>query len=193
MKKQLALALALAVAPFAASAGELSYSYVEGGYARVDVDGDGLGNIDFDGLQLRGSVAVSESLYLFGGYGSVTNDDFGGDLDFNELQLGLGYRHGLSERADFIAEVGYVEQEVEGLFDSLEANGGRVSVGFRGALSSNFEGLVKAGYTDGGEFEGEFSVTSGALVKFNPTWGLVGEIEAGEDVTKYLVGVRASF
>ena len=33
MKKQLALALLLAAAPFAASAGELSYTYVEGGYA----------------------------------------------------------------------------------------------------------------------------------------------------------------
>lgn len=193
MKKQLALALALAVAPFAASAGELSYSYVEGGYARVNVDAGGFGDFDFDGVQLRGSAAVADNVYLFGGYGSVTNDDYGVDFDFTELQLGVGYRHELSIRADFIAEVGYLRQELEAQGDSIDAAGGRVSVGFRGALSDNFEGLVKASYTDGGDFDGDFSVTAGALVKFNPTWGLVGEIEAGEDVTKYLLGVRASF
>ena len=55
MKKHLALALALAIAPFAACAGELSYTYIEGGYARstwtanrawVDID-------DFEGRLLR--------------------------------------------------------------------------------------------------------------------------------------------
>ncbi|HJW46215.1 MAG TPA: porin [Lysobacter sp.] len=193
MKKQIALALALAIAPFAASAGELSYSYIEGGYAGVSLDGDGSGDADFDGFQLRGSVLVAESIYLFAGYGSVTNDDFGTDIDFNEQQVGAGYRYGLSERADFIAELGYVNQEVEFAFGSVDASGGRVSAGFRGLFSDHFEGLVKASYTDGGDFDGEFSVTAGAQVKFNPTWGVVGEIEAGEDVTKYLIGVRASF
>lgn len=193
MKKQLALALALAVAPFAASAGELSYSYIEGGYARVDLEADAIGDVDFDGFQLRGSAAVSDSIYLFGGYGSVTNDDFGTDIDFSELQLGAGFRHGLSDRADFIGELGYVRQEVEAMGESADGAGGRVSAGFRGAFSEHFEGLIKASYTDGGDFEGDFSVTAGAQVKFNPTWGLVGEIEAGEDVTKYMVGVRASF
>jgi Ax21 family sulfation-dependent quorum factor len=193
MKKQLALALALAVAPFAASAGELNYSYVEGGYARVNVDIGEAGEVDFDGFQLRGSAAVAENVYLFGGYGSVTNDDYGTDIDFSELQLGIGFRHGLSERADFIAEGGYVRQELEALGESADVTGGRVSAGFRGAFSGNFEGLIKASYTDGSDSEGEFSVTAGALLKFNPTWGVVGEIEAGEDITKYMVGVRASF
>ena len=195
MKKQLTLALALAIAPFAASAGELNYTYVEGGYANVEIDGEdlGAGDIDFDGFQLRGSAAVAESVYLFGGYGSVTNDDFGTDIDFSEIQLGAGFRHGLSERADFIAELGYVRQELEAMGDSIDAKGGRLSVGFRGLMTDRFEGLVKASYNDGGDFDGDFSFTAGAQFKFNPTWGLVGEVEAGEDVTKYLVGVRASF
>lgn len=196
MKKHLALALALALAaPVAASANELSYTYVEGGYAQVTLDGEdlGAGDIDFDGFQLRGSAAMTDNVYAFGGYGSVTNDDFGADIDVNEVQLGAGFRHGLSERADFIAELGYVRQEVEALGESFDATGGRLSAGFRGLLSDHFEGLVKASYNDGGDFEGDFSFTAGAQVKFNPTWGLVGEIEAGEDLTKYLVGVRASF
>ena len=196
MKKHLALALALAMAPIAASAGELSYSYVEAGYANLELDTeDTLGEkVDGDGFQLRGSAALGPSFYLFGGYGTVTNDDFGVDIDLTETQAGFGWHHGLSERADFIAELGYYGMEVEADgIGSMDATGGRVSGGFRGLFTDNFEGSIKASYTDGGDFEGDFSVALGAQVKFNPTWGLVGEIEAGDDVTKYMVGVRASF
>lgn len=190
---KLLLVLALAASPIAASATELSYSYVEGGYARVTLDGID-GDLDFDGYQLRGSAAVAENIYLFGGYGSATNDDFNGvDLDFNELQVGVGYRHGLSERADFIAELGYVNQELEFEGESFDVDAGRLSAGFRGLLTDNFEGVIKASYTDGNQNDGDFSVTAGAQFKFNPTWGVIGEVEAAEDATKYLVGVRASF
>lgn len=190
MKKSLVLAALLAAAPFAATAGELNYNYVELGYANVDVDGV---DLDFDGFQLRGSVDVAENVYLFGGYGSATNDDFGIDIDFNELQLGAGYRHGLSDRTDFIAELGYVSQEVEAEGESYDVDAGRLSAGFRGLLTDNLEGLVKASYTDGNQNDGDFSFTAGAQFKFTQTWGVVGELEAGDDVTKYLVGVRASF
>lgn len=196
MKKHLALAVALAIAPFAASADGLDYTYVEGGYANVEIDtGDAFaGDVEFDGVQIRGSAAVSESFYLLGGYGSVSNDDAGVDVDFSELQFGLGYRHGLSERADLVTEVSYLRQEIEADgFGSDDAAGGRVSVGLRGLLADNFEGYVKGSYTDGGDFDGDFSGTVGAQFRFTPVWGVVGEIEAGDDVTKALVGVRASF
>lgn len=196
MKKHLALAVALAIAPFAASADGLDYTYVEGGYANVEIDtGDAFaGDVEFDGVQIRGSAAVSESFYLLGGYGSVSNDDAGVDVDFSELQFGLGYRHGLSERADLVTEVSYLRQEIEADgFGSDDAAGGRVSVGLRGLLADNFEGYVKGSYTDGGDFDGDFSGTVGAQFRFTPLWGVVGEIEAGDDVTKALVGVRASF
>ena len=196
MKKHFALAMLLAAAPFAASAGELNYNYIEGGYATVEIDtGDAfVGEVDFDGFQIRGSAAVSESFYLHGGYGNVTNDEAGVDIDFSEIQIGLGYRHGLSDRADLITEVSYLTQEidVDGL-GSEDADGGRVSVGVRGLLADNFEGYVKGSYTDGGDFDGDFSGLVGAQFKFNQTWGLVGEAEAGDDVTKLMVGVRASF
>lgn len=199
MKKQIALAIALAVAPFAASAGELNYSYVEGGFARTNIDVDGVGDADFDGAQLRGSAGINDSFYVFAGYGSTNNDDAGVDVDFNEGQIGLGYHFGLSDRVDLIAELGAIRQEIDSnAFGGAKADGGRASVGIRGELADNFEGWVKASYTDGGDFDGGFSGLVGAQLKFNATWGLVGEIEAGEasddvDVTKYLIGLRASF
>lgn len=191
MKKLLALALALAMAPFAASAGEISHTYVEGGLTRLDVNTSALigDDIEFDGGFVRGSFAFADSFYAFGGYSRGSNDDFGLDFDASETQIGLGYAHGLTDRADFIAELGYINREL----DDIEGDGLRGAVGVRGLLGERAEGWVKAGYTDGGDFDGDFIGTAGVLVKFNPTWGLVTEAEFEDDAKRLSVGVRASF
>ena len=207
MKKQLALAITLAAASFGAIAGELSYSNIEAGVGRIEIESDdayGADDVVLDGYFLHGSVALDDSFYLFGGYetgnDNVFVDFFGGfDTELTQTQAGVGYHHALSDRADLVTELSYLNQEVEVSFDAFGASqnesvdGYRASLGFRGLLADNFEGLVKANYTDGSDFDGEFSGTIGAQLKFNPTWGLVGEIELGDDAQKYLVGVRASF
>jgi Ax21 family sulfation-dependent quorum factor len=190
------LAAVLAAAPFAASAGGVEYTYVEAGYVHLDVE-DG----NDDGFQLRGSVALAENVYLHGGYASIETDDF--NVELEESQIGVGLRSDLGERADFIAELGYVRydlsvDDVFGLSGSDHIDGGRLSVGLRGLLADRVEGWAKASYNDGGDFDGSFSALIGAQVRFNQTWGVFGEIESGEllediDTTKYMVGVRASF
>ncbi len=197
MKKQFALALALATMSFGAAAAEPNYTYLEGGFARLNLDVGGVGDADFDGFQVRGSVEAGKDFHFFGSYGSTNNDDAGIDVDFDELQVGLGYHYPLSDSTDLLAEIGYIKQEIDvEAFGDADADGYRASVGFRSAFNDHFEGYVKGSY-NGGDFDG-FSGTVGAQVKFNQTWGLVGEIEAGEmddelDATKYLIGVRASF
>lgn len=200
--KRLVLAAALAAtSSFAVQASELlNYNYIEGGYARTNIDVDGVGDADFDGFQIRGSAELGESFYLFGGYGSTRNDDAGVDIDFDELQGGVGYRVPVGQMAaDFLAEAAYLRQEIDADdIANASASGGRISVGFRGAMSEHFEGYAKASYNNGGDFDGSFSGLVGMQFKFAETWGIVGEIEAGElgdgvDVTKYLIGLRASF
>lgn len=201
MKKQLVLAIALAAASFAATAGELSYSNIEAGYARMEADVDDASDAVLTGYFVHGSVALNDSFYLLGGYESGTDNDFlgfgGVDVDLSQIQAGVGYHHALSDRADLLTEISYLRQEVEasafGFSESESADGYRASLGVRGLLAGNFEGLAKANYTDGSDIDGEVSATLGAQLKFNPTWGLVGEVEIGEDAKKYLVGVRASF
>ena len=194
--KSALLAAVLAAAPFAASADGVDYTYVEAGYAHLDLE-DETG----DGFQLRGSVAVAKNVYLHGGYASIEADDF--NVEIEESQLGVGLRSDLGERADFIAELGYVRydlsvDDVLGVSGSDYIDGGRVSVGLRGLLADRVEGWAKASYNDGGDFDGSFSALVGAQVKFNRSWGVFGEIESGElledvDTTKYMVGLRASF
>lgn len=220
MKKELVLALALASASFAASAGDLSYNYVEADWSRLTMDGGTsnpepgvtvtIDDTDVDGYALNGSFAVSDSFYLLGGYRSgqgdahydIRVDAVGGpffgsgdaDLDAKQLLLGVGYHHALSEKADLLTEVSYIDTQFDLDGDSLlDGTDLRVAVGVRGALASNFEGWVKGQYTDGDAYDGVFGAVAGGQVKFNQTWGLVGEVETGDDTMAYQVGVRASF
>lgn len=196
MKKILALALALAAAPLAAHASEgLSHTYVEGGWNRLDVDTDAYlgGDTDFDGAYLRGSYGFAGSYYVFGGLARATNDDFGTDIDLDEQHVGIGWAMPVGERAEFNAELGYLRESIEVLGESEHGEGARASVGFRGSFNPHFEGWLKANYNDAGDFDGDFSGTLGLQAKINATWGIVGELETGDDYNRYNVGVRASF
>lgn len=178
----------------ASAADSLSYTYVEGGYNRLALDTNGTGNFDFDGRYLRGSAALTNSFYVLGSFARATNNDFGTDIDLNEQHIGLGWHKPVSARADFLVEAGYLRQELDaGSFGSTSGDGGRLSAGMRGGLASNFEGWAKANYVDGGDFNGDFSGTLGAQLKFNKTRGVVGEAEFASDSNRYLIGLRASF
>jgi hypothetical protein len=205
MRNTLLLIALLAATPLAASANETSYTYVEGGYARLNIDDSETSNPGLDGGYLRGSFAVGEQVHLFGGYGHVSNDFNieGADVELTvkQAEFGVGYHMPFTERVDFTADIAYLRQEIEAeasfggvrASDEATSNGGRATLGLRGKPSARTEAWIKAGYIDGGDFEGDFVGTLGGQIKFNQTWGIVGEVELIEDSTQYLVGIRASF
>ncbi|HEX5756596.1 MAG TPA: Ax21 family protein [Arenimonas sp.] len=175
------IALALAAAfSMSANASDISYTYAEGGYVNFDGDHDGFG--------LRGSFNFGQSdFYGFAGYSQVEID--GTNVDIDSTNIGLGYHHALSERAHLLAELSYVNADA-GIID---LDGYRASVGVRGAFSDHVEGVLKANYTDGSDLDGDVSGTAGLLVKFNPTWGISGEVEFADGGETYMLGLRASF
>lgn len=186
MKRSL-LALALvAIVPFAAQADDkLSYTYVEGAY--INLQGDN--GLDGDGFGVRGAFEFGESgFYGLAGYNQVEADDF--NIDVDSYEVGVGYGHDLSDNLDLISELAYINSDVDGVGD---VDGYRASVGLRGSFTDSFEGLIKANYIDGSDFDGDFSGTVGAQYKFTQTWGLTGEVEFGDGGESYLVGLRASF
>ena len=185
MKRSLLALALLATLPLAAQADDkLSYTYVEGGY--VNLQGDG--GFDADGFGVRGSFEFGDSgFYGFGSYAQVEVDNTNFDIDNTEI--GVGYGHGLSDNLDLIAEAAWLNSDA-GVAD---ADGYRASVGLRGSFSENFEGLLKANYIDGDEFDGDFSGTLGAQYKFTQTWGVTGEVEFADGGETYLLGLRASF
>lgn len=194
MKKLLAAAMLLAITPFAASARDSlgSFTYLEAGVQRLSVD-VGTDTLDFDGAGLRTSIELSDNFYVYGSYAWARNDDLAVDIDARDMQIGLGYRHTVFDNADLTAELGFQHTELDADLFHDNLDGGRLSVGLRGALSNNFEGWVKANYVDGSDYDGEFSGTLGAQLIINETWGIVGEVEAGDLASRYMIGVRASF
>ena len=209
MKKQLGLALALAVASFGTLAGELSYTYVEGGYVHADIDGTD----DVDGFGLNGSAALGENFHIFGGYSMLEGSEDGIDTDVDEMRLGLGYNHAINDRTDFVARAAYERADASvavpgfGSFD-FDSDGYSIEGGFRGLLSMDgtIEGWAMAGFADLDDVEAdginlqideegddEFYGRVGLQAKFSPTWGVVGEGRFSSDASQYFVGLRASF
>jgi hypothetical protein len=206
MKKQFALALALAVAPFAASADALSYTFVEGGYTKLHIDADLESNPEADGPYLRGSIDLGSGINLIGSVQQVSDsgsiEGIRYEDELMQSELGVGYHQSMSERVDFIAELAWVRLDAESSFDGeewidVQGTGGRVALGLRGRLNGVVDGLLKVNYYDGSDLDGEFTAVVGAQFKINPTWGITAEIENGDviglDTTRYNVGVRASF
>lgn len=218
MKKQLALALALAAASTSAAAYEnMSHSYVEAGFLHhqaelpvVEEAGVTVEDMKANGGYINGSFAVGEKFYVFGGYQKAKDDSVGVRLDgFGEVgefdtdveqgHAGFGYNHKLSDRVEWTGELSYLRTKFKVKVDELdyrdsaEGDDYRASIGLRGHLAANFEGWIKANYTDGDMYDQEFSGTLGGLIKFNDAWGIVGEAEMGSDQKQYRVGVRWSF
>lgn len=189
----LALLAALPAIGFSASAVAaegISYNYVEGGYVRTDTDFE-----DADGIGANGSFAIAPNFHLFGGFSRQETDDFtaGGvrfpGIDVNQWRFGVGYNHALSPRADLLTRVAYERAEVGG----FDFDGYSVEAGVRGALAPNLEGYALAGYEDGSGFDGAFYGRVGTQVKFNPTWGLSGDVKFSSGDTQLFIGPRITF
>lgn len=181
--KQSLLALGLAAAlPFAAAhaADGVSYNYVEGGYTATNAD------LDADGFGVNASVAVHPNFHLFGAYMNQEIDH--SNVDFDQWRLGVGYNHEISRNADLVTRLAYEKFDAGRGFDY---DGYSVEVGLRGALAPNFEGHAMVGYEDyGSQFDDDFYGRLGAVVKFNPNWGLSGDVKFVSGDTQWFIGPR---
>ncbi|MFP3821455.1 hypothetical protein SB658_22430, partial [Bacillus sp. SIMBA_008] len=68
MRNMLLVTSLLLATPLLASAGdELSYTYVEGGWNRLQLDADSAGDFTMDGGYVRGSFAVTPQFHVIVG------------------------------------------------------------------------------------------------------------------------------
>jgi Outer membrane protein beta-barrel domain len=200
MKNKLLLTLALSLAPLAASAGDVSYSYIEASFSRTELEVNHEYFLDqtLTGGFIRGSLALGDAFYLHAGYEGGSDFNFlGPDTEFWELQFSLGYHTSLSPQLDFIAEGGLINSKltIEDIWESESSSdsGFRVSSGLRAEFLSRLEGLATANYSNTGDGGGDISATLGLQYKFSKTWRLLGELELGGDTPSSQLGVRISF
>lgn len=193
MKRILLAALAAAVLPLAAQAGDLSYNYLQGGY---DYSNNNSGH-NAHGWSGSGSAAIGQHFQIVGG-ASRTDHDFTGTTA-NGWSLGGGFHTPISDRTDFVGDVGYHQTSVDGLSGDVKTYTGEA--GIRSALAPRFEGWAMAGYANGHDdlgdinhgTNGRFFGKLGGQYKLNKNWGLVGETTLSHGDQGYFVGPRFSF
>lgn len=187
MKRQLLALTLTALLPFAAQSQEISYTYLEGGYSRLNSD------IDADGWGLNGSLALNESFHAFGNYSRSEFEN--SNIDLETFSVGLGTRYALKNQLHLLAQVGYENANPE-LQRSNEA--WFAEAGARAAIGSRLEGWVLVGYEDGGNIDNEVYSKLGMQLKFPAgtglaRWGLVSEIKFIDDDEQFFIGPRLSF
>ena len=126
---------------------------------------------------------------VFGAYGNQEIKHSNG-VDFDQWRLGVGYNRQIAPKADLVTRVAYEKFDAG---QGLDFDGYSVEAGVRGALTPMLEGYALAGYEDGDGFDGDFYGRVGAQVKFNPTWGVTGEVKFADGDAQYFVGPRISF
>ena len=181
------LALAFALAPFAIRADEISYSYLEAGYANVDIDDF---DEDVDGFVLRGSFEVGESVFLFAGYNDFGTTISGIDIDFTDFNMGVGYAWPISSTASLYGKLSYVNAEVEALDESFDDDGYGLAVGVRGRVAASVELEGYVSYVDLSDL-GDNTAFGGALLYyFTPQFAVGAEVVVDDDATQYGAGLR---
>jgi hypothetical protein len=124
--------LAAALLPFTASAEGLSYNYVEGGLALYP----SYESQTFIGFDTRGSLAINDQVFAFGGLKYLTDD-----IDLTALHVGAGVRHGVDAKTDLWGGVTIEYQEAEFGAASVDDT----ALGLRGGLRHQVDEKLEVG------------------------------------------------
>ena len=214
------LGFGIAALSFSASAEqELSYSYLELDYINLDIDevgdsGDALDDLDNgDGWGVRGSYALSPNWFAFANY-SVTQSDtsftddqnqsFNSDTDINRLDIGAGYHTPINTRTDVVYRLAYTDYDTDGFnfgasssialndLNDDNSDGYYADVSLRSQLGDKLEGSAGLRYTDV-ENNDDLGIIGNLMYEFSPALGLNFGMEAGDNITQILIGLRYSF
>lgn len=177
--------LLLAAAPIAAQAEDMSYSFVDLGYAETNLDGGPTG----DGFGLRGSIGFAENFFAFADY---LNQDIAG-VDIDVYSVGLGGRLEIAESVDLVGKAGYLKAEGEAGGFTADDSGYLVSAGVRARPASQFELEGNVIYRDFGGGADDTAVAVGARYFFTDMFAVNAEYELSDDVDTWFAGVRLSF
>jgi hypothetical protein len=224
MLKRSLIALALAAAlPLSAQAGEINYTYLQGGYSAADLDGG-----TFGGWGIKGSAAFSDMFYGSATYNTGSNN--GDNLDQWNVTVGAhtsgdiqwygeaSYIHDSAQVSGIAFLANSSAQLVPVPFDVTNSQGGfGVAGGLRTMLGDNFEVGANINYVNVGtvrytvvnpvnpsatvsystNFGNGFGVGVSGLFHITDMWGIYAGYEfndrSGANVDAYGIGVRASF
>ena len=176
------------------SQSRLQYSFVDVEYGQAEVDVSGA-DLDADIIGISGSVAITDQVFIQGGYANADFDDvFGISLEEDDFFLGVGWHTASSTNTDFIIDVNYLYADAEACFGGLcisdDDSGFGLNLGLRSLMANDkFELAGSVGYADIGA-SSDFVVAGSARFHFSSAFsGAIGAAFS-DDVTQYGVNLR---
>ena len=176
--------LLLAVAPLAAMADGMNYSYVEADYVDLDIDNAPSG----DGFAVRGSVGFANNWFAFADYVDASVDV----IDIENIAVGLGGHFPINDTLDVVGRVGYTETDLSSGPFSASDDGYLLTAGVRGQMSQfEMEGhLVYTDLSDGGD---ETAFEFAGRWNFTDMFSAGVAYRIGDDANVLFAGVRLSW
>jgi len=176
--------LLLAVAPLAAMADGLNYSYVEADYVDLDIDNAPSG----DGFAVRGSVGFANNWFAFADYVDASVDV----IDIENIAVGIGGHYPINDTLDVVGRIGYTESDLSSGPLSASDDGYLLTAGVRGQMSQfEMEGhLVYTDLSDGGD---ETAFEFAGRWNFTDMFSAGVAYRIGDDANVLFAGVRLSW
>jgi hypothetical protein len=185
LAKVVAGTLMLALAPLAALAEGMSYSYIDLAYVETDIDGVSQAA---DGFAARGAAGFAENYFAFGEYSTQSVSG----VDLETIGVGIGGHYGLSENLDLVGKLGWFQVDLSGGGASVDDDGYLLDAGVRGRVADSVEFDAGARYTDLGNGNNTAFYVGGRYY-FDEMWAVGAEYQSSDDSSSWLLGVRISF
>jgi hypothetical protein len=166
----------------------ISYSYLEGGYVRSELDDL---DVDGNGFGVRGSYGFTKN---FHGFASFLDQDFDFDINAQQFEIGAGVNFSLSPKLDIVGTLGYVGVNLDapGLPD-LDDSGVGAGAELRGRVNEALElhgGLSYVNLNDSGD---DTSGNIGARIYVTKLFALGADASFNSDGTTWMLGARVDF
>ena len=185
-KKLLSLAVASLVVAGTAQA-DLNYNYVEGGLGILSPSGQ-----TFIGPDVRGSFAINENVFAYGGLRFLTDD-----IDYTNFHIGAGYRFGIDDKTDLWAG-GNIEYQDYSFPSSMWGGSiNKTSLALRGGVRHQLNDEVELGstlrlVTGSGDF-GYLGINGHARYKLADNLDFKGELDIQDGDLGLFAGVTYYF
>ncbi|MBN1239378.1 MAG: outer membrane beta-barrel protein [Gammaproteobacteria bacterium] len=174
---------------------------------------------DGSGFGIRGSYQFLPKYFVFGDYSDTDSDvafasesvfPLPADTDITRMDVGVGTNLPINDRVDFVGRVAYTDVDygdfdigaggdllnggLDNLRDQLredDSDGYFADAGVRAQLTENLEGAVGLRYTDVQNID-TTTVIGSLMFELSDSWGIDLSVDAGDELSTYLLGVRFS-
>jgi hypothetical protein len=178
------LAVVASALPVVSEADTLDYSFAELAY----VDSE-FGNLNGDGISLRGSVPVNETFFVFASYWDVGYDF---NVDLTSIEAGGGVHLPFSDKVELVARFGLVKSELDTNNVSSDDDGFTLGGHVRAVVMPRFELEGGFDYIDLGTDPDTLLVGQARYFFLENVAGAL-RLEFGDDIDSMSLGVRVTF